>query len=408
MKKAILFIALAAMTMGSYAQTMKVQSAFADFNGSRYAKAKQNIDEACQDEKTKTEAKTWFYAGLIYSKLLQLGTSDDAKDIKTFQKQKVSEPIDTIAARAKDALMKSVEMEKAAGTQEYIQSTMGNLDFISQYYTNQCVSLFNSQKFTEAISVSEEVVKMYNLSKSDNAKIFALKAKFILASSYFYTKENEKASNMYRELVKDKSSETDVYINLYAENLAAKDTTKAINVLKAGIKNIPDTLEGNFLVKSVLAGLYLRMDNAEEGNKLIDELTAKTGDDPKNLNTLAQELSTAGGEAKAIELYNKSLQLNPNQIGANYGLGLLHYNKAADYVNMGNTLADKGNYDEASKYDAMAKEEFQAAIPNFKSVLKIDEKNFYTLKALITTYRKLNMLTEANELDAVFQTLIKK
>ncbi|MDR1846883.1 MAG: hypothetical protein LBR17_02035 [Bacteroidales bacterium] len=408
MKRAILFVTLLVMTFGGYAQTMKVQSAFADFNAERYGKAKQNIDDACLDDKTKTEAKTWFYSGLIYSKLLQLSTSDNEKDIKLFKKQKIDEPTDTLAARAERSLITCIEIEKAAGTQDYISSSVGNLDFVSQYYTNLCANLFNAQKYDDAIVTADEVVKMANLSKSELSKVFSLKVRYIKAISYSIKKENEKAADLYRELVKDKSPETEVYITLSDVNLAAKDTTKAINVLKAGIKNIPDTLQGNFKVKSKLAGLYLQMGNTTEGNKAVDELMAKTNNDVNKINTLAENLGGAGLMEKAVELYQKSLQIKPDQIVANFGLGLLHYNKAADYISMANAAWDKGDDKEGSKYDDLWKEEFQTAIPSFQNVLKIDSKNFYTLKSLITIYRKLNMMNEANELDAVFQTLIKK
>jgi Tfp pilus assembly protein PilF len=415
MKKVILLITLTVMTLGSYAQTMKVQSAFADFTADRFGKAKQNIDEACQNEQTKNEAKTWFYAGLIYVKLLDIATSTEedgktrnARDEKLFKKQKINDPIDTLAERAKNSLVNALKLEKATGTHEYTESTAKNLDFISQYYINKCVTFYNAQNFSEAIKIGEEIVNMGNLSKTALAAVFTSKAKFIMANAYYYNKNNEKANELYRDLIKLKTTESDAYIKIYAANLGANDTTKAINTLKAGIKNIPDTMTGNFLVKSVLAGLYLRMGNNEEGNKLVDELTAKTGNNPNKLNTLAGELSGAGADEKAIELYNRSLQFEANQIGANYGLGLIHYNRAADFVSAGNKAVEAMNYDEANKFDAQAKEEFNTAIPYFQNVLKIDSKNFYTLQALITIYRKQNMMDKANELDAVFQTLLKK
>jgi tetratricopeptide (TPR) repeat protein len=418
MKKMILFIILLVMSLGCFAQTMKVQSAIADFNAQRYGRAKENIDAAVQDEKTKTEPKTWYYSGLIYAKLVELATSSESKDEKLFKKQKISEPVDTLAYRAKNSLMKSIEIEKTAKTQEFIQNAMQTLDFVSQYFIRQCYDLFNTQKYNEAINLSSEVAKMGDLTKSESGKIFSINAKYIIASAYKELKNNEKANEMYRELVRLKTGEMDVYLNLFAANLAEKDTTKAINVLKAGIKNIPDTTQGNFQVKSALAGLYLRMGNTEEGNKLVDDLITKTGNNFQKLNTLANELSTAGGELKAIELYNKSLQIKSEQIGANFGLGLIHFNKAADYVHMGNEFADQGKYSEADKHDAMALDEFKNAIPYFNKVLELDPKNFNSLSALRTIYLRLKPRatedekalydTEYQKVDAVYQSLIKK
>ncbi len=68
MKRKIIFAALLAATMGASAQTMKVQSAYSDMKNDRWKNAMANIEEACVHEKTKDDAKTWNYAGLIYSR----------------------------------------------------------------------------------------------------------------------------------------------------------------------------------------------------------------------------------------------------------------------------------------------------------------------------------------------------
>ncbi|MDR1006358.1 MAG: hypothetical protein LBL74_05795 [Bacteroidales bacterium] len=408
MKKIILFVVVMAMTFGGFAQTMNVQSAFADFNAKRYSKAKQNIDAACKDDKTKTEAKTWFYSGLIYTKLLQLGISTDEKDIKMFKKQKIEEPIDTLAERAKEAFIKTIEIENAEGTKDWIKSAMSNLESAAIYFYNQCVTIFKIHEYQNAITTAEKVLNICKYSNTPTMKDLSLKAKYIIATSYLVLKDNDKANAMYRELVKDKTQATDVYINLYDANLAAKDTTKAINVLKAGVKNIPDTNDGNFQLQAKLAGVYLQTGNKEEGDKIVNSLKEKTNNNFEKLNILAAELSTTGGEAQAIEMFNQSLQIKPDQIGANFGIGLIHFNKAADYINLGNDAFEKGNNDLGAEYDTKAKEEFNAAIPNFKAVLKLEPKDFNSLKALRTIYSRLNMLDDYKEVDAVFQTLIKK
>ncbi|HBN05164.1 MAG TPA: methyltransferase, partial [Bacteroidales bacterium] len=64
MKRVIFLVALIAFGFSATAQTMKVQSAYADMKNNRLANAKKNIDAACENESTKNDPKTWHYAGL--------------------------------------------------------------------------------------------------------------------------------------------------------------------------------------------------------------------------------------------------------------------------------------------------------------------------------------------------------
>ena len=84
MKRIILFVAFVAFTISAGAQTMKVQSAYADMKNKRLSEAKKNIDAACEHESTKNDAKTWHYSGLIYAKLVEVSQTDD----KLYKKQK--------------------------------------------------------------------------------------------------------------------------------------------------------------------------------------------------------------------------------------------------------------------------------------------------------------------------------
>ena len=112
MKKCLIFAALFAASIGVSAQTMKVQSAYSDMKNDRWKNALANIEEACVNEKTKEDAKTWNYAGLIYAKLVELSESQDPKDQKLLKKQKVDIPIHVLLRpRFGDFLYSEEEME---------------------------------------------------------------------------------------------------------------------------------------------------------------------------------------------------------------------------------------------------------------------------------------------------------
>ena len=68
MKKiALILLAFVVMCYSASAQSLNVTSAREAQNRGYLDKAKKLIDPACEHEQTKNDAKTWYYAGLIYS-----------------------------------------------------------------------------------------------------------------------------------------------------------------------------------------------------------------------------------------------------------------------------------------------------------------------------------------------------
>ena len=112
MKKSVVFIALLSMVIGASAQTMKVQSAYSDMKNERLASAKQNIDDACVNEKTKDDPKTWNYAGLIYAQIVDASQSTNKQKQKMYKKQNITTPVEDLCRQGIDALKKSLDLEK--------------------------------------------------------------------------------------------------------------------------------------------------------------------------------------------------------------------------------------------------------------------------------------------------------
>lgn len=393
MKRKIIFAALLAATMGASAQTMKVQSAYSDMKNDRWKNAMANIEEACVHEKTKDDAKTWNYAGLIYSKFVELSQSEDPKDQKLLKKQKVDVPIYELADKAENALIKSIELEKAAGTNEFITTSNGALTFISGVQLTRAIDVFNSGKYEESIPLFERVIKASTLC---GRKEVTEKAKLVMAMSYDALKQKDKAVEIYRDLVKAGTSEKEAYINLYVANNAAGEKDKAINVLKRGVKVLPKDIQ----LKALLGGAYLQVGNKEEAEKMVQSLLAMGAENPEILNYVGGIYRDADDMAKAEEYYNKSLSLKADQTDAYLGLGSTYFNKGIATLKE----AEKVPLDDMTgAYDKMKNEAFEyfkKAIPNFKKVLETKPNDFQSLKALRNIYSLLQMKAEYQEIDA--------
>lgn len=394
MKKSLVLAALLLMAAGSFAQTMKVQSAYSDMKNDRLRNAMENIEEACVHEKTKDDAKTWYYAGLIYAKFVELSQSTNEDDQKLLKKQKVKVPIDELADKAQNALIKSIEIEKANKTNEYISVSNGALMVIAGYQLQRAIDVFNEGKYQESIPLLEKTLQAAEVCQY---KEVVERTKLIMAMAYDATNQKDKAAELYRELVKGNTKEREAYINLFVYNQQAKEMDKAINVLKKGVKVLPKDSQ----LKALLASSYISAGNNAEAEKLIQEILALGADNPENLNYVGGIYRDAGDMAKAEEYYNKSLSLNADQTDAYFGLASTYFNNAISLLKEAEKVPLD---DETGLYDKMKNEAFdyfKKAIPNYNKVLEKKPKDFQTLKSLRNIYSLLNMKEEYQKIDAM-------
>lgn len=393
MKNRIVFTILLAAGMAAAAQTAKVQSAISDLRNQRLGKAKVNIEAACSNEKTSNDAKTWYYAGSIYCNLIDMSSKDPQK----YKKQKISEPITDLIKLAKTAIEKSMELEKAANTYEYAQSNVQNLKFLGGSLFNASISFVEKNNWVEAIGYLESSVEIAGLAGDKNLQ---QQAQFLLAQCYMQNKDNDKAKDAYRDLVKGNTKEPSAYINLYAMHIAAKDTAKALNVMKRGAKNLPQ----DFKILTVYAAAQLQSGDLQGA---FESLNKAIQIDPKNhqiRNAAGNVLRDARNYDKALVEYQESLKLNAEQYDANYGLGSVYYNNAIDLSETANNLP----MDQTVKYEELnnkAKELFGKAIPYFEDALKYKVNDYYTLIGLRNIYAKLGNTEKYQETNAIIESL---
>ncbi|MBP1646061.1 MAG: photosystem assembly protein Ycf3 [Bacteroidetes bacterium] len=407
MKRIIFLVALIAFGFSATAQTMKVQSAYADMKNNRLANAKKNIDAACENESTKNDPKTWHYAGLIYAKLVEISQTD----AKLFNKQKIETPIPELAETSTKAILKSIEIEKAANTSEYMGANINTLKYIVIYQFNRSFDVFNGGKYTESIPLLENVSNLAQIVK--DREIY-MKSNACVALAYDATNQKDKAIELYRNLVKEKTTEEAIYINLYLANKKAKENDKAINVLKAGVKNIPS----NYKLLGLLSGAYIENGNKEEASKCIATLKSMADTISQNKPTvlviIANSLRDANNVDDAISMYNQSLSLDPNQneafstlTNANYGLGVLYFNWAVDLKDQ----SDKLPIEASEAYDKLqveSKAKFSLSIPYFEKVLAKKPNDIATLNALKVIYSRLEMTEKYKEISAKLESLRTK
>lgn len=406
MKKLALFSALISIGIAACAQSLNVQSAMSDLKRGYIKKAKEAIDKACVHEDTKDDAKTWYYAGLIYS---QIG--EQSKNPKS--KYKDLDP--DWCNKTYAAAMRCKELDKAG---EY--SVKDIFRYVGNEYYNKSIVLFNNGDYKEALKLADDAIKVFN--NSGDAE-FANESYYIAGYCCQVLNDNEGVKKYYGPLVRRNKIKDDfkprmvrVYNTMYALYKEANDTANVIKTAERYTKAMPEDPNANIL----LASSYVWTGNFKKGidlaNKAVEESKGKP-EYPIMLCAAAGVFEQAGDFAAAEAKYKESSELQPNQLEANYGMGIMIFNRAADKVQAVNKMIDKGDLSEEDELliNKLTEESngfFEQAIPyllkavNYIDGLPEDEQamkrpNLYNcLKTLNTCYVRLDMLNEAKPIKA--------
>lgn len=394
MKKSLLFVVLLGVASLVSAQTMKVQSAYSDMKNGRLLNAKQNIDDACKDEKTSRESKTWNYAGLIYAQIVQALDENSTADKKTKKElKKLTESQQQICQQGLENFKKCLALEKEANSTEFVGNSIEAMKVLCGYSYKFVGDIYNSGKYEEAIPLFAQLAENANIAKY---KEIELEAKFFQADCYRMLQNKDKQMEIYRELAKLNTPRPEVYLSIYQENRASNDTAKAINALKKGVKMTKDNKNASIAMKSALASAYIWANQKPEADKLVAEMLEGGENDANTLTSVAGVCVDMGDMAKAEELYTKAINIDGKNLNAYRGLGLVFFNTAVDENAAAEKLPPDPEFD--AEYNAHKKacfDAFEKSVPYFTKVLELDTKNFDALKALKTVYSQLMSRSDA-------------
>lgn len=416
MKKIALFSALLALGFAVNAQSLQVQSAMSDLKRGYLNKAKTAIDKACEHESTKDDAKTWYYAGLIYSMIGDAATDPNSK----YKKYKDLDP--EWSNKAYNAALRCKELDKAGDYDlKYIFSKIG-----ADYY-DKSIPMFNNGDYKGALDLSDKAIKIFN--NSGDADL-ANESMYIAGYCCQMLKDNDGVKKYYGPLVRKpkvkdsfKSKMPHVYQVMYSLYKELGDTANVIKTAERYTKVMPEDPSANVL----LAQAYIWTGN----NTKAIELANKSLEESKSLGnaTYAKMLCAAAGiyeqagdiqtaEAKYIE----SSTLVPNQFEANYGMGSMMVNRASDKNSVINKMIEVGDFSEENeaimnKLTEERNEYLRKTIPYLVSAIAyIDAQDETTqaqmrpnlhscLRALNSCYVTLEMYNESKPIQARIQSI---
>lgn len=404
MKKIALMLAFAALTWGAAAQTLQVQSAAQDLKKGYLNKAKDEIDKACEHENTKNEAKTWYYAGLIYSQIGGESENDKSK-FKNLDPDWLE--------KAKNAALRCKELD---ANKEYANGNNNVFGFVGNELYKQAIKAFNAQDWNGCMALCDQSVQIFN---ECGKKEFANESNLLAGKAAMNAKDNEKIFKYFKVLMRTRSKEKLVYRTLYNLYKSSADTNEALKVAQNYVKNCPDSVDANML----MAEAYMMKGNMEQGNAEINKALEKSKDKPaihaEILAVAGATLENASDFAGAESRYKESLSTLPQQYLANFGLGKMLFNRGVDKLDAANNVPPD---DETGLYEKLLEESkgfFGQSIPYFNAAISFidglsaqaqaaNRQNLYScLGALKTVYARLEMYDNLKEVNARMEALQK-
>lgn len=374
MKRFLLTLLSVLMISVIYGQTNKRTSAF---NYHRYGKldlAKAAIDEAAQHEKTIMDARTWFYRGNIYY--------DIAMSIDENYRKLDPDPLGV----ALESYKKAKELdEKGEYTADIERFTLA----IGEGYYNQGVIDYNDQDFKAAalsfensFNVSSEVGRL-DTSALYNAAIAAILGQ-----------ENKMAMNYYERLLDMEYYRPDIYASLADLYKSEGDTALSLATVVKGRALFPEDF--NLLIAET--NIYLTSGDNEKAIKNLE--IAKEIDQTNQsiffaVGTIYDQM---GDTDKATSAYLQALAIDPEYFEANYNLGALYVNQAADILDKANDLPLNA-VKEYEEQKIMADDMLRKSLPYLEKSLELMPDDVNTMVSLKEIYTRLGMLDKLKEID---------
>lgn len=392
MKKSIVMIATMALSVLVFAQKQpkpKINKANIAREKGDLALAKEIIDQATTYSKTKDDAKTWYYRGLIYA---TLDTSSNPQYA-------------SLSENALEIAMKSFEKsDELAGDKElYVSGANGlpvtktqQVGIYYSYYFNSAVEDFQAESYQSAIDkfYAAAVVVEGDTNSYKNAAYAA-------HNGGLY----EQAVKAYRKSIDAGAQSKDLYQNLSNILMVEiKDNEAALAVVQEALEIFP----GEPTFSKTEINLLITMNKAEEAK---ENLIKAVEEEPENTSlqfALASMYEQLEQEDEALKTYSKCIEIDPDNFNCNFNKGVILLNRANAVVkeisNLGVSSSDKNK---EKQLQPVMKEKLNAALPQWEKLYELKPEDRQVVETLAYIYNRLKRYDEADELMEILKTIPK-
>lgn len=259
---------------------------------------------------------------------------------------------------------------------------------------------FQLEQIDRAISTYEEAMERMDDPESSDYEY--------LTSLYLYDSQYEKAISMAEEAL-ERDPGNSMFVQFMADAyIQSGDREKAVEIVQALIDEEPDNPQyrrvlGTQIYQNVeelgreVSGMY------EELFELRQEVRGLSGDERADAEARIEDLSDEIDDLEnqideltkiSVEQMTKVIELEPESESANFILGIIYQNRAANLFERRNNTTDNAL---ANEYDEMARDVLRDALIYYEKAAEINPDNPENWQSLFQVYTTLGMEEEAAE-----------
>ncbi len=369
MKKLITYLFVCFTSLSAFAQNSNVNSAERSLKEGDLTAAKEAIDEAQSNEKTKDAARTLYTLAQVY------------QSISISEESKYANMKDEAFNIALNAYNKILENEGQNSTY-YVLSFDGINSFWGENF-NYGAELFNENDFEQASAYFEK------------AKLIQPDDTTTILYSGFAAQQSEKldlALENFNKLVEMNYQDIDVYRSLiYLQRAHLGNSEMALATVMKAKTAFPNDVD----ISREEINLLVELNRLDEA---LSSLEAAVKKDPNNeifYYNIGIIYENNGDFDKASKNYQKVIELNSNHFEATFNLAAIYYNRGVEILGEANAM-DLDEYQTKGKeVEARAKVEFEKALPYLEKAHQITADNISAAQTLQTVYAQLGMTAKS-------------
>lgn len=417
MKQLLLTLIGVAMLFQAYGQSDRVTSAWNNLKYNELEKALENIKAASEHEDTKEEAKTWLYMGHVYysidtstnEEFSKLAEAPKNKAVEAYAKAKKLDESGRYATKIQNNAVRlgvslfnagaqdyneALKAKKAGDTAAFKESFKKSLDHFERHFLTR--------------KLAGKYASYINQTLNQN-NIDPKKTLLFAGYSSYQIGEYQKAIQYLRQLAKSDSEKPDAYLYLSNVYMDQGDTSKALDIIDTGRKNVPNS-QG---LQNRMLRIYQETGQVNKLTRNLKESIEQNPDDLQLYRVLASTYEQLSSQAReegnsqkaqkykdsARMTYNDILEVDPGNFKASYNLGIMYYNIGVDKIKRSQEVDD---IDKLTRLENEAEKEFKNAIPHLEKAFhkNCNDENLYN--SLKNIYSRTNESEKAKALKQAY------
>ncbi|MDP1745945.1 MAG: hypothetical protein Q8L90_10225 [Bacteroidota bacterium] len=370
MKKGFLFLSLSLLVFSTIAQQNQVQNTNNALRAGELDRAKIAIDLAAEHESTKNLTKMWLYRGKTY-----LGIYDSKK----------YKNLDADAAlKAVESFINCLKGDK---DNVYKDEVTGLLVASSLRLYNNGLDAYRSGDFVRATKNLTVVFEAFPYDKDKTltrSNITPETLNYDLYSISRDAKDLGKAKEYLQKLVDAHYKSPKIYIDMSRILISEKDTVKALEYIEMGRNLFEDDIK---LINAELT-VYIQQGKTDVLLVKLDKAIESAPDNELLYYTQGLIYKDKKQVDKAEVSYKKVLDLKADHLDANYELGVLYFNRGAEW----NTKSSNLPLSETKKqkeYDENASADFKSSVPYLEKAHELNPNDVSVIQSLMKVYGRI-------------------